>query len=41
MTDSTGARVQWGAVVSVLLGMVAFAFSGSTLSIDIPVSWLI
>jgi MFS family permease len=36
MTDSTGARVQWGAVISVLLGMVAFAFSVSTLSIAIP-----
>ncbi len=28
--------VQWGAVISVLLGMVAFAFSVSTLSIAIP-----
>ena len=29
-------QVQWGAVISVLLGMVAFAFSVSTLSIAIP-----
>ncbi|ETX00964.1 MAG: hypothetical protein ETSY2_38010, partial [Candidatus Entotheonella gemina] len=29
--------VRWGAVISVLLGMVAFAFSVSTLSIAIPV----
>lgn len=36
MTDSTSTRVQWGAVLSVLLGMVAFAFSVSTLSIAIP-----
>lgn len=36
MADSTGARVQWGAVISVLLGMVAFAFGVSTLSIAIP-----
>lgn len=29
-------HVQWGAVISVLLGMVAFAFSVSTLTIAIP-----
>jgi len=29
-------QVQWGAVISVLLGMVAFAFSVSTLTISIP-----
>jgi EmrB/QacA subfamily drug resistance transporter len=33
---TTNDDVRWGAVISVLLGMVAFAFSVSTLSIAIP-----
>lgn len=37
MANSTADdAVKWGAVISVLLGMVAFAFSVSTLSIAIP-----
>jgi DHA2 family multidrug resistance protein len=36
MSDHTDDQVQWGAVISVLLGMVAFAFGVSTLSISIP-----
>ena len=36
MTTATNDTVQWGAVCSVLLGMVAFAFSVSSLSISIP-----
>jgi EmrB/QacA subfamily drug resistance transporter len=36
MASLTTDQVQWGATISVLLGMVAFAFSVSTLSIAIP-----
>lgn len=36
MADSTSRPVPWGAVISVLLGMVAFAFSVTTLTIAIP-----
>jgi EmrB/QacA subfamily drug resistance transporter len=36
MDSPTNDQVQWGAVISVLLGMVAFAFSVSSLSIAIP-----
>lgn len=35
-SPTTPEQVQWGAVCSVLLGMVAFAFSVSSLSIAIP-----
>jgi EmrB/QacA subfamily drug resistance transporter len=36
MASPTNEPVQWGAVISVLLGMVAFAFSVSPLNIAIP-----
>lgn len=36
MANPADDQIQWGAVISVLLGMVAFAFSVSTLSIAIP-----
>ncbi|MEE8304903.1 MAG: DHA2 family efflux MFS transporter permease subunit [Candidatus Tectomicrobia bacterium] len=36
MASPTHDQVQWGAVISVLLGMVAFAFSVSTLNIALP-----
>jgi EmrB/QacA subfamily drug resistance transporter len=36
MTNQTNDQVQWGAVASVLLGMVAFAFSVSPLNIAVP-----
>jgi EmrB/QacA subfamily drug resistance transporter len=36
MTSSGNPRVQWGAAISVLLGMVAFAFSVTSLTIAIP-----
>jgi EmrB/QacA subfamily drug resistance transporter len=36
MAAAVNDRVQWGAAISVLLGMVAFAFSVSTLTIAIP-----
>ena len=36
MASPTNDQVQWGAVISVLLGMVAFAFSVSSLNIAIP-----
>ncbi|MDH3598513.1 MAG: DHA2 family efflux MFS transporter permease subunit [Candidatus Tectomicrobia bacterium] len=36
MTNSADDQVRWGAVISVLLGIVAFAFSNATLNISIP-----
>lgn len=36
MPNPTNDQVQWGAVISVLLGMVAFAFSVTSLTISIP-----
>ena len=36
MTSLADDQVRWGAVISVLLGMVAFAFSNATLNISIP-----
>lgn len=36
MTNPNDEQIQWGAVASVLLGMVAFAFSVTTLTIAIP-----
>ncbi len=36
MSKPPNDQVQWGAVISVLLGMVAFAFSVTTLTISIP-----
>ena len=36
MAGLTHDPVPWGAVLSVLLGMVAFAFSVSTLTIALP-----
>ncbi|MGH8069702.1 MAG: DHA2 family efflux MFS transporter permease subunit [Candidatus Entotheonellia bacterium] len=36
MTSPLNDRVRWGAAISLLLGMVAFAFSVSTLTIAIP-----
>lgn len=36
MTNSTDGQIRWGAVISLLIGMVAFAFSHATLSIAIP-----
>jgi EmrB/QacA subfamily drug resistance transporter len=36
MTSSGGTQIRWGAAISVLLGMVAFAFSVTTLTIAIP-----
>jgi MFS transporter, DHA2 family, multidrug resistance protein len=36
MTSPASNQVRWGAAISVLLGMVAFAFSVSTLTIAIP-----
>jgi EmrB/QacA subfamily drug resistance transporter len=36
MTSPVNNRVRWGAAISLLLGMVAFAFSVSTLTIAIP-----